>query len=534
MSADPVAHWVAAPDRLAELRALPAGAQSTDVEAALRRLRGSLNGEDSLALALLRERVAAELRRIGLSSPAAAAAAALSRVETPQAAEPGRGRSLDLRDPEPWPEAVDGEALLRDVADLVERYIVLASGAAEVMALWSAHTYLLDVAEHTPYLALVSPTRRCGKTQALRIVAALARRALRADDVSPAALYRVIEATSPTLVIDELDRVHPDSDIWGIVNSGHTRGGAVLRCVDTGEDQEPRAYATWAPKVVAYIRGSRPTVPEATEDRCIRIVLQRRGRDDVRERLRSRELEAAAEPIRRRLMRWTTDIRDRLGDARPAIPDDLDDRAADGWEPLLAIADAAGGRWPARARELAVTYSADRAEDEQEAPGVLVVLDLAELLGRGDLRPDGLGLAAEQMVAALRSLPDRPWATWGKERSGLTPHALGRLLRPHGVRSGHSRTARRYDPADILAAAGRYAPTESDTSEQSVIASQAVPSAPQPTEPKGRDAVTLRKRHGGAGDTARTVTGCEFHRGAPSRHCLRCEALRPARLRHVP
>lgn len=51
---------------------------------------------------------------------------------------------------------------------------------------------------------------------------------------------------------------------------------------------------------------------------------------------------------------------DRLSYASPHLPDELDDRAQDCWEPLLAIADLAGGGWPVRARTDLVNDSGAR------------------------------------------------------------------------------------------------------------------------------------------------------------------------------
>ena len=365
-----------------------------------------------------------------------------------------QGRALDLADPEPWPESVDGAELLDVIAATYARYLVLPTGGEAVMALWTIHTYAVHATEHTPYLALVSPTKRCGKTTALVIARTLARRPLAADNVSPAAIYRVIEAHAPTLLIDELDRVSPESDVWSLLNSGHSRAGCVLRTV--GDDHETRAFGTYGAKLISYIRPARSPVPDTVEDRSIRITMLRQRRTERRERLRSRELENLAQPIRQRLMRWAEDHSDDLAQATPTVPQALDDRAADGWEPLLAIADAAGDRWPERARRLAVSYSSERAEDEREAPGVLLLVDLGELIKAGTLLPDQHGYAATEMTRVLHALPDRPWARWGRrDPRPLTETALGRLLRPHGVKSRSSGQARRYPPDDLHAAIER-------------------------------------------------------------------------------
>src|SRR6185295_17414956 len=343
-----------------------------------------------------------------------------------------QGRPLVLDDPEPWPEEVDGAAVLNELRDVFGRYLVLPSGAAAVLALWTLHTYLIECFEHTPYLAITSPTKRSGKTTTIHVVKAHVCRALSADNVSPAALFRVIEKAAPTLLIDELDRLQPDSEVWGVLNSGHTRGGAVLRTV--GESHEPRAFGTFCPKLLAYIRPARSPVPDTVEHRSIRITLQRRGQTEPREKLRSRILAASAGPLRRRLARWADDHQADLAEARPEIPEELDDRAADGWEALLAIADEAGGEWPASARALAIRFSADREEEEAEGPGVRLLLGVGALLDSGELQADDRGIAGASAVALLRSLPDRPWQTWGRKGAGLTETSLARLLRPFDVR----------------------------------------------------------------------------------------------------
>ena len=302
-----------------------------------------------------------------------------------------QGRALDIEDPEPWPEAVDGATLIDDLAGLVRRYVIVPAGAADLIALWITHTYMMEAWEHTGYLAIISATRRCGKTTLLRIIEALVYRALRADHVTAAALFRMVERVSPTLVVDELDRVARDSDVWVVLNTGHMRGGSVPRC--TGDDHEPRLFATFCPKVLAYVRGSKTDVPDTTEDRCIRITMLRRGRGEKCEQLRSRALDVMAQPLRRQLVRWAADHAEQLAAARPRVPKALDDRAVDSWEPLFAVASVVGGRWPELAETLAVTYSVERTEEEQDTPGLALLADLRELLDTGDLVPDEHGLA---------------------------------------------------------------------------------------------------------------------------------------------
>jgi putative DNA primase/helicase len=435
-----------------------------------------------------------------------------------------QGRALEFTDPEPWDQPVDGAALLSELAGIFVRYLVLADGAAEVIALWVVSSYVYDVFDHCGYLAIVSPTKGCAKTTALRLLHGLVRRALGGENVTAAALFRVVEKSAPTLLIDEVDRIDRDSEVWGILNSGHTKGGTVLRVV--GEDMEPRAFATYCPKIVAYIRRprssrSRTAVPDTLEDRTIRITLQKKRRDEERPKVRSRTIEAEAVPLRRRLMRWALDYM-KTSPAWPEMPEDLDDRAADCWEAIIAVADAAGAPWPTLARDLAVRYSAERAEDDREDPGVLVLIDLLELLDTGVLRADEWGLAGASMAQALHRLPERPWGKWGRDGSGITEAGLARLLRPFGLKTEmagpkHARV-RRYQEAAVRDAGVRVAQTR--TPAHQAETDDASNSAESNVRVCGFEA------HAGesVGCGARTP-GCYFHPDGRHPSCLKCEAL---------
>ncbi|MBI2899500.1 MAG: hypothetical protein HYY17_04905 [Planctomycetes bacterium] len=164
-----------------------------------------------------------------------------------------QGRALALADAEPWPEPVDGAALLHDLAAVFRRFLVLPDGAAEALALWSVFTHTHDTFQVSPRLAITSPEKRCGKTTLLSILGALVPRPLPASNVTAAVVFRAVEAARPTLLVDEVDTFLSNRDeLRGILNSGHTRAGAyVVRCV--GDDAEPRQFTTWAPVAIACI-----------------------------------------------------------------------------------------------------------------------------------------------------------------------------------------------------------------------------------------------------------------------------------------
>src|SRR5215510_14164473 len=206
----------------------------------------------------------------------------------------------------------------------------------------------MDAGDISPFMVLVSPTKRCGKTSVLILLFFLTPKSELAANITASSLFRYIEAVRPTLLIDEADTFAKDNEeLRGILNSGHTRLAAnIIRNVEVHGEHKPRRFSTWAPKAIATIRGLADTL----EDRSVIVTLQRKPRDAKVERLRRRDTEGL-KTIRSRAARWAADNFDKLVDPDPKVPEALNDRAADNWRPLLAIAELVGGDWPARGRE---------------------------------------------------------------------------------------------------------------------------------------------------------------------------------------
>ncbi len=160
---------------------------------------------------------------------------------------------LPFKEIEPWPEKVFPAEILSDVAAVIRRFIVCDMEISIAVALWCAMTWFLDVIQVCPLAIITAPEKRCGKTQLLTVIGRLVCRAITASSISPAALYRAIEAWRPTLLIDETDACLKDNEeLRGIINSGHTRDSAyVIRTV--GEDFTPKKFSTWGPKALSGI-----------------------------------------------------------------------------------------------------------------------------------------------------------------------------------------------------------------------------------------------------------------------------------------
>jgi Protein of unknown function (DUF3631)/Bifunctional DNA primase/polymerase, N-terminal len=322
---------------------------------------------------------------------------------------------------EPWDSAVDSAGLLTDIEQVFVRYVYLPRGASVALALWTLHAWTMDAGDISPFLVLVSPTKRCGKTTVLIILYYLTPRSELASNISPSALFRYVEEIRPTLLIDEADSfVKDNEELRGILNSGHTKAAAhVIRNVEINGEHKPRRFSTWAAKAIATIRALADTL----EDRAIVLMLQRKPRTAKVERLRKRDGEEFA-ALRQKATRWAADNFDKLADPDPQVPDVLNDRAADNWRPLLAIADLAEGEWPKRAREAACTLSGDGHEAVSD---VELLRDIRTAFGDLDV------ITSADLVAALTADPERPWATWGRNDKPLTQNQLARLLKPFAI-----------------------------------------------------------------------------------------------------
>jgi putative DNA primase/helicase len=253
-----------------------------------------------------------------------------------------------IDDVEPWPEPVDGAAMLDEFIGMLQQYVVVLHRQVDAAALWVLHTYAGAAFDVAPYLWLRSAERRSGKTRFIGILRRVVRRPLGTSGINAAALLRLIELHAPTILLDELDTLFKGDRelaeaIRGILNSGFDRAGAAfIKNVPTADGGwEPRAFSTYGPKVLSGIG----ELPATVADRSIPIDMKRKRRDQKVRQLRARDGGA------RRMARWAADNMAALGNADPAVPEELNDRAADGWVPLLAIAEAIGGGWPRRARE---------------------------------------------------------------------------------------------------------------------------------------------------------------------------------------
>lgn len=427
-------------DGLAERAKDNAGAPfKPDVLAALADLRRT----DRAAFETLRS----QLKQAGVRVTALDGAIAAEDGGDNHGGAPKQGRALTLPEPDPWPEPVDGAALLDQVAAFYTRHVFLPAGAADAMSAWTVHTHCFALFRHSPRLAFTSPEKRCGKTTALDTTALVCCKPLPTANVTAAAVFRTIEAAGPSLLIDEADTFLRDNeDLRGILNAGHKRGGQVIRCV--GDDAEPRAFAVFAPAAIAAIG----RLPGTIEDRAILVRMKRATRAERPEPLCA-AAEAEGTEFARRCARWVADHIARLREANPTLPASMFNRAADNWRPLFAIAEAAAGGWPERLVRAVEALAPD--DTDVEGLGVRLLADVRTIFE--EHKADKLASAA--LCEALATDPTGPWADY-KHGKPVGQAQLARLLKPFGLIPGSVRigtaTPKGYERKSFEEAWSRY------------------------------------------------------------------------------
>jgi putative DNA primase/helicase len=269
-------------------------------------------------------------------------------------------------------------------------------------------------------------------------------------NISPAALYRVIERRSPTILIDEADTfLKQNQTLLGILNAGHVRESAYVTRVNDKAPDGVQDYRVWCPKVLAMIG----TLPPTLEDRSIVIRLSRRSPSEKIERLR---LDADNELLQLREAAGSWAARDShlITDPDPDIPVELNDRAADNWRRLLAIADLAGETWGLRTRSAAIALTG---REHEEAVGDLLLLDIKQIYAVGG----NDRLRSKDIVSKLAEMEHRPWPEWDNG-CPMTPAQLAKILSPYGIAPDTHRiggiAAKGYLPSQFADAFARYAP----------------------------------------------------------------------------
>lgn len=341
-----------------------------------------------------------------------------------------------------YPVPQEGSRLLAEVRQWLARHIgVVRDEDLDILTLWAAHTYYLEVTGTTPRLFLTSPVPASGKTTVLEHLHRLCLDPMQiASMATPALLVRALDRRPRTLLIDEADRtLNPKNEgvgeVLSVLNTGYKRGATAPKLIkDPDGNWIDKEFGTYAPVVMA---GNAPDLPDDTASRAIPIYLA--PSDDVEES--DWELiEPEADALGERLAAWAEQSLE-AARPRPPLPDAVRNRGKERWRPLKRVAAAAGGDWPELVDRLAVEdIEREQLEREegivQERPHIALLRHLAEVWPQGETFVESRVL----LDRLVFEFPD----VWGAESAfakPLTHQRMGRMLsKNYGLQSDRPHT----------------------------------------------------------------------------------------------
>ncbi len=366
--------------------------------------------------------------------------------------------------------SIEGAALLDEVHAMLAKFIVFPSPEnLDAVTLWVVHTHALDMFETTPRLALLSPEPGSGKTRVLEILEMLVLRPQLTVNVSPAYLFRKVadEDGPPTILYDEIDTVfgakaRENEDIRGMLNAGYRRGATAGRCKVVGKVVETEELPAFAAVALAGLNDRR--LPDTLLSRCIVVKMRRRAPGEDVEPYRRRTHEREGHALRGKVVTWVGSVRAQLDGVYPDLPAEITDRNADVWEPLIAIADAAGGSWPERARGSAVAAVA-ASQGDRGGAGVDLLRDTRTVFGVDDY------VTTAVLLDRLYDLEESQWNNYREKP--LDARVLSEMLGDYEIGPDQKKIGKRntrgYERYKFEDAWTRYLPPlsseESDTSD---------------------------------------------------------------------
>ncbi len=367
--------------------------------------------------------------------------------------EPNQVENDDFPAIEPCAESVSGSELANVLESTFSKYVFLPDGAATSLALWVLHTYAPDLFDYTPRICISSPEPRCGKTTLLTLLEFLSQKSLNVSNITAAAMFRTIEKYSPTLLIDEADTFLQDNgELRGVINAGFQRNGRITRIECIGRRHETRFFKCFTPVSIAAIGN----IPTTIRDRSIVINMRRKSSTDQIERIRTRDLRTITNELQKKCARFMFDNSELIATQRPEIPNWFNDRAADLWEPLLAIANVLSDEWGQKALNAAKLLTKSTCDNEPISTRTQLLQDIKHIFAGREF------MASTILVEELNNIEGSPWGEWAYSK-GLSVHSLAGQLKYFNIAPRQSRIeglerSRKYYLSDFADAFNRYLP----------------------------------------------------------------------------
>jgi hypothetical protein len=330
----------------------------------------------------------------------------------------------------PGGDQIPGWARLDEAHGFLGRFAVFPSGAAhDAVTLWCAHTHAVNAGNASARLAVLSLAPKSGKTRVLELAGLLSHDATQEIDPTGPGLVALIGERQPTILIDETDTIWNTSGnassakLRAVLNAGYKQGAFVTRRSGGAYVRDPIYCA------VAF--GGLGILPETLMSRS--IVIQMAGRNGQQiDAYHPRLHTPAGLSIGEALGGWVKSVALDLATAWPELPEGIEDRAGEIWEPLLAIADEAGGDWPMRARSACTELALGVPGQPVMSLGEILLTSLQAIWPQ-----DTDKLPTAEIIRRLFGLEGANWSSlWPPESA---PREMAALLSPFGIAPGKIR-----------------------------------------------------------------------------------------------
>jgi len=330
-------------------------------------------------------------------------------------------------------QKVNGDDLLFTLSNYISDYIYINEPLPRVIASWVLAAHLIDCWDRFPYLGLASPEKRCGKTTLLELLYRVVPNPYYTGSITPSAIYRLVEAEKPTLLMDESqslsdDRIRSEQydAIRGILNAGIAKDARVTRC--GGQSMSDIVHFNiYSPKVFALIG----KLNHVIEDRSITIELSRKPTNAPTKSVKYRELESTGDTIKERIEEWKSKVTKRATNLYikdhilPELPT-TNDRMKDLLLPLQVVTKLLGES-DDYLYEYAEYIEERGTREDSRSIGVRL------LEASRSIMKDSSFISTADLLLGLHEREGEPWATYSTGRP-MTSEALACILRKYAVR----------------------------------------------------------------------------------------------------
>lgn len=324
-----------------------------------------------------------------------------------------------------------GSGLAAKVGRYLTDYVVMKQESAAVSAAWVLASHSYETWDRHAHLAITSVEKRCGKTRTLQVLTPILPKPLATSNISPAAVYRLIDSRKPTLLLDEaqcLTRRGNESTeaLREIFCAGIDRNSVVYRC--GGKTMEDvLEFPIYCPKVLALIG----ELDGVLADRCLPIKLERKTAAEIVLPYRSREVEQRGKALLAEIEQWATDSKEQIAATYADIePFPIaNDRMAELLMPLQTVLSVLGDD---ETLEMLMSYIAvlDKQDQENNSPGVLLLAACKEIFAT---HAQGGFITTQTLIEELVKRELEPWHRWN-DGDPINPEKLAKLLKPYTIK----------------------------------------------------------------------------------------------------